>query len=97
MADDLPWRRRVDTTKAATAPDAPTCYRCGRPGFVDWKDVRTVADPGPVWCEGESYCLTPGCADEDGSRRLRPLTPEDLRRRADEAFLWRHKALAEDR
>lgn len=73
------------------------CYRCGQPGHVDWIDIRTMADPEPVLIEGASWCDTPGCTDEDGSRRLRPLTPEQMVRRADDAWLAYHRALAEDR
>jgi len=81
-----------------TRPEPINCYRCGQPGYVNWIDVSTLGEGrGTRYVPGESYCVTPGCADEDGSRRLVALTPQDLQHRADAAFMRRHKTLAEDR
>jgi len=80
-----------------TRPEPINCYRCGQPGYVNWIDVTTYADPEPRYVLGKSWCVTPGCTDEDGSRRLQPLTVEELRHRADVAFERRHKMLTEDR
>ncbi len=81
-----------------STPAPINCYRCGEPGHADWVDITSFGEvPGSRYIAGEQYCLTPGCTDEDGSRRLVALTPEDMRRRADAAFMARHKALVEDR
>ena len=79
-----------------STPPPVNCYRCGQPGFTDWIDITSLGGQ-TAHIAGEQYCLTDGCTDEDGSRRLVALTPEDLRRRADAAFMARHKALVEDR
>jgi hypothetical protein len=77
-----------------SVPDPIPCYRCGQPGYVNWVEITAFRDPEPRYTEGESYCVTPGCADEDGSRRLRPLTAAQLRERSDAAWLRRHRAIA---
>lgn len=74
------------------------CYRCGQPGHVDWVEVTTFGDAEPRYVRGrDAYCLTPGCADEDGSRRLEALTPEQMAAKADDAWFARHKAFVVDR
>jgi hypothetical protein len=79
-------------------PDPILCYRCGQPGRCGWIDVTSLGEvPGSRVLPGEQYCLTPGCVDEDGSRRLVALTVEELRRRADEAFMARHERLVKER
>lgn len=81
-----------------TYPDPPTCYRCGKPAHVDWIDVRKLSDPpGPAWTPGNSWCITPGCVDEHGSRTPFEPTPDELRDRADSAWWKRQRALVEDR
>ncbi len=72
------------------------CYRCGVVGYVEWIDMGTFSDPESI-IRGREWCVTPGCTDEDGSRRLEPLTPEEMRRRADEAWMRSQRALLEDR
>lgn len=72
------------------------CYRCGKPGHVDWLDASSLGEGrGTSLIPGEQYCLTPDCKDEDGSRRLTPLSPAEMRRRADEAWLAHQEAMTE--
>jgi len=79
-------------------PDPPACWRCGVPGHVDWVDVTTFADmPGLAWIVGNEWCVTPGCVDETGSRTLFAPSPEQLRDRADQAWMQRQRDLVEDR
>jgi hypothetical protein len=73
------------------------CYRCSKPGHVEWCEITAFGDPEPRFVRGESYCTTPGCTDEDGSRRLEPLTPEQMLRRADDMWLASQRALVGDR
>jgi hypothetical protein len=73
------------------------CYRCGQPGEVEWLDVRTLGDAEPRYWQGRAECVTPGCVDPDGSRRLDQPTPEEMRKRADRAWNERQRALVEDR
>lgn len=76
-------------------PEPVLCYRCGQPGYTRWIDTKTLSDPGPVWVAGEQYCLTEGCTDLDGSRRLVALTPAQMRDKADAAWMARQRALIE--
>lgn len=78
-------------------PEPILCYRCGKPGHVDWHDIRTLGEVEPRYEAGRQYCLTDGCTDEDGSRRLVALTPAELRGRADAAWMAHQRALTEDR
>lgn len=77
-------------------PPPLSCYRCGQPGHAEWIDVASYANPEPVWYPGRQWCTTPGCTDPDGSRRLTPLSPEELRERADRDWIKRHTAIAEE-
>jgi hypothetical protein len=80
-----------------TTPPPVHCYRCGQPGQTRWITVTTLGNPEPRYHQGEQYCLTDGCTDLDGSRRLVALSPEELWDRADRAWRKRHQALVEDR
>jgi hypothetical protein len=78
-------------------PPPVNCYRCGQPGHTDWVDVTRLGDAEPKYVAGEQYCLTEGCTDLDGSRRLVALTPEQLRDRANRAWMGRQERLVSER
>ena len=52
---------------------APPCDRCGGLIEVDWVDITTLGDLGRGvrrFMAGETRCLTAGCCDEKGSKRV---------------------------
>lgn len=51
----------------------PPCDRCGGKIEIDWVEVTNFTDMVAGfhrYMAGETRCLTPGCADEHGSRRV---------------------------
>lgn len=69
------------------------CDRCGQSAQVDWVDVGVLGRPN-MYVIDETRCLTPGCYDEDGSRRVAlPPEPGELTRE-DRAWLDRNQRLA---
>lgn len=85
------WRDTFDTRPADI-----NCYRCGQPGYTDWVEVTAYGDREPRWLPGEQYCVTPGCVDETGSRRLTPPSPSELRGRADASWMRRQEGLVNE-
>lgn len=70
------------------------CERCGQPAEVEWVDVSTYTSTSFVI--GETRCRTPGCFDENGSRRV-PLPPQPGGlTRADLAWLAGQQALIDE-
>lgn len=74
-----------------------SCCRCGVPGHVEWVDISTFGETGLRALMGRQWCVTPGCVDETGSRTLFAPTPQELRARADEAWMARQRGLVEER
>lgn len=48
----------------------PPCDRCAGRIEVDWIDVSAWGDAGRSFVPGETRCLTAGCCDEKGSKRV---------------------------
>lgn len=48
----------------------PPCDRCRGRVEVDWIDVTRLGHPYREYAPGETRCLTPGCCDEQGSKRV---------------------------
>lgn len=69
------------------ADNLPTlrCWRCGEPADVEWCNIQTISEPGPVHIPGYMTCPTPGCVDENGSNATSdtPPSPQEIQRRAD--------------
>ena len=78
-------------------PEPVNCYRCGQPGYTRWIDVSTRDKAEPRYLAGAQYCLTTGCTDVDGSRRLVALTPAELAAKADAAWMARQRRLVGER
>ena len=72
------------------------CERCGAYAEVEWCDVSTYADPGPVLIMGRSRCTTSGCVDEYGSAAVLPPDEPGQLTRADHVWLRRQRALADE-
>ena len=74
-----------------------TCERCGAVADADWCDVSTLGEkPGSAYVMGYSACTTAGCVDERGSRTVLPPEQPGQLTRADQIWLRRQHALAEE-
>lgn len=62
------------------------CWRCGSVCDTDWIDIRHFAEPEPRVVQGATKCTNPRCLGAYDQCADRAPTPEQLRRRGEEAL-----------